>query len=131
MRDRRCIPSRRRGGPVGFTLIELLTVVAIIVLLIAMLLPSLRRAQQQAKQVRCRSNLRSIGQAWHAYLHDFDNKFLKSVRAKDNVEINYGGKQGERDPYRGPKPLNRYLDLPLEATDGAEAFCCPCDRGAN
>lgn len=58
--------SRHRA----FTLIELLVVVAIIATLIAILLPSLSAAREQARVGVCLSNLRQIAQAGIAYVSD-------------------------------------------------------------
>ncbi|UCG16014.1 MAG: prepilin-type N-terminal cleavage/methylation domain-containing protein [Phycisphaerales bacterium] len=58
--------DRRRA----FTLIELLVVVSIIALLIAILLPSLKKARDQAKDTVCRSNLHQMGLAIQYYASD-------------------------------------------------------------
>ncbi len=57
---------------IGFTLIELLVVIAISALLMAILVPVLRKAREQAKNVQCDSNLRQIGLAADLYAGDYD-----------------------------------------------------------
>lgn len=64
----------------GFTLIELLVVVAIIVVLLSILLPSLRDARESAKNAVCKSNLRSCNMALQIYGYDYNNVYPPAVR---------------------------------------------------
>ena len=57
---------RRRA----FSLVELLVVIAIVAILIAILLPSINRARDQANRTVCISNLRQVGMAISMYVHD-------------------------------------------------------------
>ena len=56
----------------AFTLIELLVVIAIIAVLMAILMPSLRIAKEQARSINCRSNVRTLTLAWLMYKDDND-----------------------------------------------------------
>jgi prepilin-type N-terminal cleavage/methylation domain-containing protein len=65
----------RRKSLAGFTLIELLVVISIIALLMAILMPSLQKVRDSAKNVVCMSNLRQWGLIAQMYTQDNNNRF--------------------------------------------------------
>jgi prepilin-type N-terminal cleavage/methylation domain-containing protein len=60
----------------AFTLIELLVVIAIIAMLMAILMPSLNRAREQARSLHCHSNVRTLGMAWFMYKDENDARIV-------------------------------------------------------
>lgn len=128
----------------GFTLIELLVVVAIIALLVSIFLPTLARAREQGKQVKCLANLKGIGTAMNMYFTEANEwfPFEKRNEPKKGQQgmhgFYYGGHPGRsvkppnnwwgyidkdyRDTPKG-RPFNRYIynDLPdwdVQPTEG-------------
>ncbi len=105
-----------RCAPRAFTLVELLTVVGIIAVLIAVLLPMLSVVQRAAMQTRCASNLRQIGQA--IVLYSADNA--------EWVPRDCTLSRPDREPW--PILLGKYLGAPgMSLTDlpQAKVFQCP------
>ena len=64
--------AKRKGA---FTLIELLVVISVIAVLMGILLPVLQKARQQARAVKCKSNLKQWGAAFAVYAAENDGKF--------------------------------------------------------
>lgn len=93
------VPTRREA----FTLIEVLVVVAIIALLIAILMPSLGKAREQARSAVCLANLHRLGHAVVFYTEQyrvFPPFRLEKVRnpASGNIDADYVNRYGRKGP---------------------------------
>lgn len=78
----------RRGK--GFTLIELLVVIAIIALLMAILMPTLRAAKDQARKTVCTGHIKGLMLSVRMYVDDYDGKTHNSPNNGlwDNAHLN-------------------------------------------
>ncbi len=70
----------------AFTLIELLVVIAIIALLVSILMPSLQKAKELAKDVVCRSNLKNVSYAIYLYAQEQGDNIPNNRNAGTSYE---------------------------------------------
>ena len=100
----------------AFTLIELLVVIAIVALLVALLLPSLQRAQELANRARCGSNCRVIATACMLYAEDNDGFGPLEDYAEPPIFQYYAA------PYWGGSPGDDRTKQPWWGTTGCPSF---------
>lgn len=122
-----CPPSQKpsANNARGFTLVELLTVIAIIVVLAAILIPVVGRVRENARTTHCARNLSGIGTAFQLYAAD--NKGLyPALRTQNSYKGEAGtnptGKnwQEELSPYQS----REVGDLSsLKAESDSYVFC--------
>ncbi len=137
-RSRTIAPNHSRA----FSIVELLVSVAIIAILIAIILPTLRAARTSAQDAVCISNLRVLGTAWHAYVAD-KGHFPRTPRSIANASLpelppgamSWGGAHSASANPSNPalnnaRPLNAYLNAERLAKSLFEVFHCPRDAGA-
>jgi prepilin-type N-terminal cleavage/methylation domain-containing protein len=113
----------------GFTLIELLTVIAILGLLAALLLPALGSANQAGRKASCLSNLRQVGIAIQSYSQDHDGEIPYGPKAPPftSPAIFYpstGSPTSLLSLHTGA-PVGLGLLLPDHLADTPKVFFCP------
>lgn len=122
--------NRKKQSVRGFTLIELLVVVAIIALLMAILLPSLGRARDQAKSAACASNLKQIATGMYLYATEYDNfvvpYYTLSTKAGGNaIRSSYAGLLADTGCIKAPSQVGVSGYDPSIRSIGRSVFQCP------
>ena len=103
----------------GFTLIELLVVIAIVAVLAALLLPALARAKEQARRIKCVSNLKQAALAVKLFALDQDGFYPWHIVPSQGGT--YGPLAGEA--WRNFSAVSNELDTP-------KVLVCPSDTTA-
>lgn len=136
-------PTRHVSGELlmsnqkGFTLIELLVVISIIALLVAILMPALNVARQQATGVVCLANCKTLATTWTMYASDNDGRI---VLGHTSEWTDPGGHVYKPWAYSSTQPYT--LDKPplepkfeairagllYEYINTVEAYHCPADK---
>lgn len=115
----------------GFTLIELLVVISIIALLIALLLPALARAKDEANTISCAARLRSLGQLTAEYAQNNED-FLPAGSVGAPVYRQGFWVNALFSYYAGPPvaPYNEAWPKGLLGFNGTQSYALPNNEDA-
>lgn len=125
-----------RSSP-GFSLVELLTVVAVIGVLAALLLPAVTQGMVSAREATCTGNLRQMHAAYQMYMDDHAGRFFPWVERRNGQNLWYWGletgpgpegmrridrSQGRLAPYIGVGTVETCPDFPYRSTQFKRKF---------
>lgn len=97
----------------GFTLIELLTVIAVVSILTAILMPAISRARNQSHLATCSSQLRQVGTAIHLYKAEHNGLLPGQLWVGQDPTYSVDADGYPRDSVSGKlgDKLSSYLDI--------------------
>ena len=106
----------------GFTLVELLIVIGVIVVLIALLLPSVAAVRSRARTAECQSNLAQLGLAMNAANRN------RSTPVRSEIEVLDANGDPKLDANGDPMTISWADQIePFLEGENEELFNCPAD----
>ena len=119
----------------GFTLVELLVVISIIAMLLAILMPSLQAARNQARALICKSNQKQFGVASQLYITEHSD-YVPPVQENNKPRkmgtsnsLMFYEPRGSLGPYLYRKVNKRSMSGPYAWKDGKNPLICPSYSG--
>jgi len=111
----------------GFTLIELLVVIAIIAMLLAVVMPALKKAKEAARRVICSNQMKTLGTANQMYSNQYRGAYVP-VSFKNTITNTI-----EAWPVNSAFRANLGIDEFRSSTAASsfefpKAFLCPSDN---
>ncbi len=117
------------GRKKAFTLIELLVVISIIAMLLAILMPSLGKAREQAKSVVCRNHLKQLGLANVVYSNEYDFWYVPIIdETMVHEETNWAAFWNTNAAFREILGLTNNNDDDTSRYILPKEFWCPTDK---
>jgi prepilin-type N-terminal cleavage/methylation domain-containing protein/prepilin-type processing-associated H-X9-DG protein len=129
---RYCEPQGKFRFEAAFTLVELLVVLAIIVILAAMLLPALGKANAAAKGIPCMNNQKQLVDAWMMYVGDNKDSIVSNGQNQTpdpNMKLWVQGAFFDPNANRSSQfILDPKYALFADYVRAARTYVCPTDR---
>jgi prepilin-type N-terminal cleavage/methylation domain-containing protein len=105
-----CSVDKSKSSRNAFTMVELLVVIAIILFLVGLLMPTLQRVKETAKNAKCISNMRQISMATFMYAADNDGFAPYEIKTVVRNELFTSRSHSESDStYQSYYPKNKWF----------------------
>jgi prepilin-type N-terminal cleavage/methylation domain-containing protein/prepilin-type processing-associated H-X9-DG protein len=117
----------------GFTLMELLVVIAVIALLLAVLMPSLRKAKEMAGRIVCGNHEKQLLLANNLYANSWDEQFCPPMMENRNAKRTPPPDE-RRYIWLTNKDFQKFMALDDQAEEGIgglqmpDEYYCPADK---
>lgn len=130
--------ENRTTRRLGFTIVELLTVIAVISLLLALILPAVQHARDRARTIECKNKLKNLGLACHDFHETYRIMPRNTVRPRGTTRIDTEPPGSLWNWHAGTfeswlREMLPFVDpLPYRVQDAVPIFGCPSDpRGTD